>query len=331
LAERKLSMDSKNLPGSLKAAILIQSLGKEASQEMLNRLDPGEKDLIQSHLSQMGPIPQDLAEKVAEEFITLTGHASAGLLNHPTGGKRPKGDHQSDSESELPGLKAIHSMDPDLLLKLAKNEHPQTIAITLAHVEPQVASKILAKLPDEIKPDVALRIANLGKVSSGMIEEINKAFETILKENESSCAHKIGGISQMADILNQTEGSEAQLILDEIEKSDPELVAKIRQQMFVFDDLTLIDDRGLQKVLRSVETKELAVSLKAASEEVKQKIFRNISERAADMLREEVEDMGPVRIKEVEDAQQTITRIIQDMEEKGEVVISGRGGEEFIS
>jgi flagellar motor switch protein FliG len=330
LAERELSMDSRNLPGSLKAAILIQSLGKEASREMLNRLDPGEKELIQSHLSQMGPIPQDLAEKVAEEFIALAGHGSAGLMQHPMGSKKAKGD-QADSESELSNLKAIRSMDPDLLLKLAKNEHPQTIAITLAHVKPQVASKILAKLPDKIKPDVALRIANLGKVRSGMIEEINKAFETILKDNESSGARKIGGISQMADILNQTEGTAAQLILDEIEKSDPELAAKIRQQMFVFDDLTLIDDRGLQKVLRSVETRELAVSLKAASEEVKQKIFRNMSERAADMLREEVEDMGPVRIKEVEDAQQAITRIIQDMEEKGELIISGRGGEEFIS
>ena len=330
MAERELSMDSKNLPGSLKAAILIQSLGKEPSLEMLNRLDPGEKELIQSHLSQMAPIPQDLAEKVAEEFIALAGHGSAGLMQQPMGSENAKGD-QADSESELSNLEAIQSMDPDLLLKLAKDEHPQTIAITLAHVKPQVASKILEKLPDEIKPDVALRIANLGKVSSGMIEEINKAFETILKDNESSGARKVGGISQMADILNQTEGTAAQLILDEIEKSDPELVAKIRQQMFVFDDLTLIDDRGLQKVLRGVETKELAVSLKAASEEVKQKIFKNMSERASDMLKEEVEDMGPVRIKEVEDAQQTITRIIQDMEEKGELIISGRGGEEFVS
>lgn len=330
MAERELSMDSKNLPGSLKAAILIQSLGKEASQEILNRFDPGEKELMRSHLSQMGPIPQDLAEKVAEEFIALAGHGSAGLMQQAMGSKNAKGD-QADSESELSNLEAIQSMDPDLLLKLAKNEHPQTIAITLAHVKPQVASKILAKLPDEIKPDVALRIANLGKVSSGMIEEINKAFETILKDNESSGGRKVGGISQMADILNQTEGTAAQLILDEIEKSDPELVAKIRQQMFVFDDLTLIDDRGLQKVLRGVETRELAVSLKAASEEVKQKIFKNMSERASDMLKEEVEDMGPVRIKEVEDAQQAITRIIQDMEEKGELIISGRGGEEFVS
>ena len=193
MAERELSMDSKNLPGSLKAAILIQSMGKEASQEMLNRLGPGEKELIQSHLSQMGPIPQDLAENVAEEFIALAGHGSAGLMQQPMGSKNAKGD-QADSESELSNLKAIQSMDPDLLLKLAKNEHPQTIAITLAHVKPQIASKILAKLPDEIKPDVALRIANLGKVSSGMIEEINKAFETILKDNESSSARKIGGM-----------------------------------------------------------------------------------------------------------------------------------------
>ena len=163
MAERELSMDSKNLPGSLKAAILIQSMGKEASQEMLSRLDPGGKELIQSHLSQMGPIPQDLAEKVAEEFIALAGHGSAGLMQQPMGNKDAKGD-RADSESELSNLKAIQSMDPDLLLKLAKNEHPQTIAITLAHVKPQVASKILAKLPDDIKPDVALRIANLSLI-----------------------------------------------------------------------------------------------------------------------------------------------------------------------
>lgn len=323
MAERELSMDPKTLPGYLKAAILIQSLGKEASQEMLNRLVPGQRELILSHISQMAPIQQSLAEKVAEEFIAVAGY------QNPLKSKNAK-ENQTDPEPELPTFTSIQAMDPDLLLKLTKDEHPQTIAITLAHVEPHVASKILSKLPDEIKPDVALRIANLGKVNSRMIEEINKAFEIILKDNKSSGARKIGGISQMAHILNQTEGTAAQLILSEIEKTDPELVAKIRQQMFVFDDLPLIEDRGLQKVLRGVETKELAVALKAASEQVKQKIFRNMSERAADMLREEVEDMGPVRIKEVEDAQQAITRIIQDMEEKGELVIGGRGGEEFI-
>ena len=310
-------MDSKKLPGSLKAAILIQSLGGEASQEMIDRLDPGERELIKSHLSQMGPIPQDLAEKVAEEFTALASK------------EEEQGLH-TDSDTQSSALKAIQSMDPELISKLTKNEHPQTIAIILAHLDPHLGSKVMAKLPDEIKSDVAVRIANLGKVSSGMIEEINKVFESILKEDQSSSILKIGGISHVADILNQTEGTSAQLILDEIEKTDPDLAGEIKQQMFVFEDLTLIDDKGLQKVLRSVETKELAIALKAASEEVKQKIFRNMSERAAQMLREEVGEMGPVRIKEVEDAQQTVTRIIQEMEEKGELIISGRGGEEFI-
>ena len=310
-------MDSKKLPGSLKVAILIQSLGREASQEMIDRLDPGEREMIKSHLSQMGPIPQDLAEKVAQEFTALVSKdGEQGLY--------------TDSDTQSSALKAIQSMDPELISKLTKHEHPQTIAIILAHLEPYLGSKVMAKLPDEIKSDVAVRIANLGKVSSGMVEEINKVFESILKEDQSSSIQKIGGISQVADILNQTEGTSTQLILDGIEKIDPDLAAEIKQQMFVFEDLTLIDDRGLQKVLRSVETKELAIALKAASEEVKQKIFRNMSERASQMLREEVEEMGPVRIKEVEDAQQTVTRIIQDMEEKGELIISGRGGEEFI-
>jgi flagellar motor switch protein FliG len=310
-------MDSKKLPGSLKVAILIQSLGGQASQGMIDRLDPGERELIKSHLAQMGPIPQDLAEKVAEEFTALaSAEEELGL--------------QTDSDTQSSALKAIQSMDPELISKLTKNEHPQTIAIILAHLEPFLGSKVMAKLPDEIKSDVAVRIANLGKVSSGMVEEINKVFESILKEDQSSSIRKIGGISHVADILNQTEGTSAQLILDGIEKTDPDLAGEIKQQMFVFEDLTLIDDRGLQKVLRSVETKELAIALKAASEEVKQKIFRNMSERAAQMLREEVEEMGPVRIKEVEDAQQTVTRIIQEMEEKGELIISGRGGEEFI-
>ncbi|UCF85774.1 MAG: flagellar motor switch protein FliG [Desulfobacteraceae bacterium] len=310
-------MDSKKLPGSLKAAILIQSLGGQVSQEILDRLDPGERGLIKGHLSQMGPIPEYLAEKVAEEFTALAS-------------KEGEQELPIDSNTQSSALKAIQSMDPDLLSKLTKDEHPQTIAIILAHLEPHLGSRVLAKLPDETKSDVAVRIANLGKVSSGMVEEINKAFETILKENQSSNIRKIGGISQVADILNQTEGTSTQLILDGIEKTDPDLAAEIKQQMFVFEDLTLIDDRGLQKVLRSVETKELAIALKAGSEEVKQKIFRNMSERAGQMLKEEVDEMGPVRIKEVEDAQQTVTRIIQNLEEKGELIISGRGGEEFI-
>ena len=322
-------MDPKNLPGSLKVAILLQSLDREASREILNSLGPKERELIESHLSQMGPIPQELIEKVAEEF---TGIATQGKQSNSrkdfvsVQGRLP----QTSSASESSNLKALQSLEPDHLSRLIKDEHPQTIAIILAHLKPQVASKVLTSLPDETTANVAIRIANLDKVMSGMVEEINKVFENILEEKRSTRTHKMGGVNQLADILNQTTGNSAQRILEEIDKSSPELAAEVKQQMFVFEDLILIDDRGLQKVLRNVETQELAVALKAASEEVKEKIFRNMSERAAEMLREEVEEMGPVRIKEVEDAQQRITKIIQDMEEKGELIISGRGGEEFI-
>ena len=322
-------MDPKNLPGSIKTAILIQFLGGKASQEILNTLEPVQRELVQNHISQMGPIPPDVAEKVAKEFAALAHVSQAGLPQESRGNK-DRESYQTGLGSKSSALKAIQSMDPELLSKLFKDEHPQTIAVILAHLEPLLGSKVLSSLPDEIKPDVAVRVANLGKVSSEMIEEINSAIDAILKNDESSSMQTIDGISQIAGILNQSVEPSAQLILDEIGKIDPELAEGIKQKMFIFDDLVLIDDRGLQKVLRNVETRELAIALKAASEEVKQKIFKNMSERASQMLNEEIDDMPPVRVSDVEDAQQALTRIIRDMADKGELIISGRGGEEFV-
>jgi flagellar motor switch protein FliG len=322
-------MDPKNLAGSLKVAILLQSLGEEASRQILRSFDDSDRAVIENHLSQMGPISQDLVESIAQEFTGMASHW--GILSKDDASKSTGGSQAlTGSLSESSSLRALKSLEPEHLSKLIKDEHPQTIAIILAHLDPKVASKVLTDLPEETKSDVAVRIANLDKVMSDMVEEIDKVFESILKEKQTSSTHKLGGMNQLADILNQTTTNSAQLILEKIEKDNPELVAEIKQKMFVFDDLVLIDDKGLQKVLRNVETQELAVALKAASEDVKEKIFRNMSERAAEMLREEVEEMGPVRIKEVEDAQLNITKIIQDMEEKGELVISGRGGEEFV-
>jgi len=322
-------MDPKNLAGSLKVAILLQSLGKDASRQILSSFDASDRAVIESHLSQMGPISQDLIENIAQEFTGMAGHWGSLYKDDPfksAGGKQAL----TGSHSESSNLKALRSLEPEHLSKLIKEEHPQTIAIILAHLDPKIASKVLNDLADETKSDVAVRIANLDKVVSDMVEEIDNVFESILREKQTSITHKLGGVNQLADILNQTTANSAQAILEKIEKDHPELVAEIKQKMFVFDDLVLIDDKGLQKVLRNVETQELAVALKAASESVKKKIFRNMSERAAEMLKEEVEEMGPVRIKEVEAAQLNITKIIQDMEEKGELVIRGRGGEEFI-
>jgi flagellar motor switch protein FliG len=177
---------------------------------------------------------------------------------------------------------------------------------------------------------VAVRIANLDRVGSGMIEEIGEVFENVLKTSKASATREAGGADRLAEILNQTDGVSMEMILDGIEESDSEMADQIKQRMFVFEDLVLVDDKGFQKVLREIETKELAMALKAASDEVKEKVFSNMSERAAEILKEEVETMGSVRMSEVVLAQQAITSIIRSMEAKKELVISGRGGEEFI-
>jgi len=324
-------MDPKQLAGSLKVAILIQSMGRESAQQVLNSLSDSERDLVESHLSRMGKISPQLAEKVAEEFTQM---ADEGLrqIREASGMPGEKENKQAaESSSRSGNLKALRSLEPDLLAELIKDEHPQTIAIIIVHLKSDVASEVLARLPDEIKTDVSLRIANLDKVISEMVEEIDKVFEDVLKNKEATETHKTGGVGRLAEILNQIDGASAQLILDEIEEQNPELAAEIKQRMFVFEDLILVDDQGLQKVLRRIESVELAKALKAASEEVKEKIFRNMSSRASEMLKEEIEALGAVRMKEVEDAQQAITKIIQDMEERGELVISGRRGEEFIA
>jgi flagellar motor switch protein FliG len=227
-------------------------------------------------------------------------------------------------------LEAILSLDADEIYELIKDEHPQTIAIILIHLKTAVASDVVAKLPDEIKADVAVRVVTLERVNAEMIDEVNDAFNEILKNKKSSVVNISGGVDRLAEILNQTDEISSELILNEIEETDAEMAAQIKQKMFVFEDLVLVDDRGFQKLLRKVETVELAIALKAASEEVKEKVFRNMSERAGSMLQEEMEDLGPVRMKEVSDAQETITAIIQEMEAKGEIIISGRRGEEII-
>ena len=327
-------MDPRNLSGSLKAAILINSLGQDIAETILSGLTEEEKKVVRSHLEQTGTIPADVVEYVAREFTDMASRrartmqlAAPPLPSQATSHGAQKA---GDSDDEPEGLEAIVSLGADEIFDLIKDEHPQTIAIVLIHLETAVASDVMAMLPDEIKTDVSLRVVSLEKVNADMVAEINAVFQDILKNKKSSMANVSGGIDRLAEILNQTDEISSELILNEIEEDDAEMAAQIKQKMFVFEDLVKVDDRGFQKLLRKVETVELAVALKAASEEVKEKVFKNMSERAGDMLREEMEDMGPVRMKEVSDAQLAITAIIQEMEAKGEIIISGRRGEDII-
>jgi flagellar motor switch protein FliG len=322
-------MDPRNISGSLKAAILIRSLGSEVAGMIFNSLSGDEKLVVQGHLDEMGAVSADVIEYVAKEFMDTAAMRArmAQLAPPPTEDNEGEGD----ADGDLEGLKAIESFGADEIYELIKDEHPQTIAIIIIHLKTPVASDVLSLLSDEMKTDVSVRVATLDKVNAEMIDEVNFVFKEILKNKKSSVANISGGIDRLAEILNQTDEISNELILNEIEENDPDMAAQIKQKMFVFEDLTLVDDRGFQKLLRKVETMELAIALKAASEEVKDKVFRNMSERAGAMLQEEMDDLGPVRMKEVSDAQNGITNVIQEMEAKGEIIISGRRGEEIIT
>ncbi|MGA6926852.1 MAG: flagellar motor switch protein FliG [Desulfosarcina sp.] len=321
-------MDPKNLIGTLKAAILVHALGWDVISPVMDQLSQAEKSLIYKMQTRMGSVPPELVESVAREFLEKA--VPPKQIEGKSRETHAESNGISAGERRENHLRAIQSIRPDLLIQLIQNEHPQTIALIMAHLPSHVASETMALLTDELKTDVAYRIANLDKVASGMLEEIDRTFEEILANKETATTQKAGGVPRLAEILNMIDAASAEQIVEEIEENDPALAEEIRQNMFVFDDLILVDDRGLQKVLRSVESQELAIALKAAAEEVKQKIFGNMSERAAAILKEEMEVAGAVRIKDVTDAQKKITKIVQDMERKGELAISGRGGEEFV-
>jgi flagellar motor switch protein FliG len=324
-------MDPKRIAGPVKAAILIHALGRPLADILLRRLSKAEKELINSHLSQIRTISPEVVEQVAKEFALIAQRykskpgrsAAAKSLQAETG--------NGDLNTAESGLKAISTLSAEEIYDLIKNEQPQTIAIILVHLNTNVASDVLARLPDEIKTEVSMRIVNLDKVTATIVDEVNEILKDILKTKRNAISHVTGGIDRLAEILNQTDEISSELILNEMEEADMEMAAQIKQRMFVFEDIILVDDRGVQKLLRKIETMELAIALKAASEEVKEKIFKNMSQRAGEMLKEEIEDMGPVRMKEVEDSQQNITNIIQEMETKGELIIAGRRGDTIIA
>ena len=318
-------MNSENLSGPLKVAILVKSLGISACRNLINMLSNAEKETVKTLVGEMGAIQVDVAEKIAQEFTEMGLKKNAGENKKLLAQKKKEAANAPEQN-----IDAIKSMSAEQLVRVIKDEHPQTIAIIIAHLEQNVASEVIVNLPDEIKTDVARRIAKLDKIVSGMLVEVNAVFADSLKDRNATFTKEADGIGLIAGVLNQIDGGVGGMILEELEETEPEMVEQIKQMMFVFDDLVLVDDRGLQSVLRSVETQELALALKAASEDVKEKIFKNMSERASEMLKEEIDSLGAVKMNDVSDAQQKVTNIIQDKEGKGEVVIAGRGGDEFV-
>jgi len=246
----------------------------------------------------------------------------------------PRKAHEIISKVEamihVSGFKLLKEVDPNQLLNFIQHEHPQTISLILANLEPEQTAQIVSELPPEIQTEVAYRIATMGKISPDLLTDIEGILESQVETVFGQDLSAAGGAKAVAEILNMAGRSTEKTILSDLEKRNPELATEIKNLMFVFEDIVLLDDRAVQRVLREVDSKELSLALKVATEDVKDIVFRNMSERAAGLIKEELEFMGPVRIKDVEEAQMKIVEVIRTLEEEGEIVISGRGGEEEI-
>ncbi|HBQ24750.1 MAG TPA: flagellar motor switch protein FliG, partial [Syntrophomonas sp.] len=224
----------------------------------------------------------------------------------------------------------MRQTEPAQLLNFIQSEHPQTIALILAYLEPEKSSSILSALPPDRQAEVAKRIAIMDTTSPEIIKEVERVLERKLSSIAPQELTAAGGIKSVVEIINRVDRGTEKTIMEAMEVQDPELAEEIKKLMFVFEDIVMIDDRSVQRVLREVESQDLALALKGSSDEVTQKIFNNMSSRAADMLKEDIEFMGPVRLRDVEEAQQRIVNIIRRLEETGEIVIARGGGDEII-
>ena len=325
------------LTGKEKAAILLISLGPETSSDVFKHLDDEEVEKLTLEIANQNKIDPGLKKKIQQEFIQLqqaNDYINSGGINYAKKileksfgpDKTKRIINRLTATLQVRPFDSIRKSDPGQLLNFIQGEHPQTIALILAYVNAEQASQVLSMLPTDVQSKVAKRIAVMDRISPEIIKEVEAVMEKKLSAVASNEYASAGGIQAIVDVLNQVDRGTEKNILDKLEEDDPELVEEIKKRMFVFEDTVLLTDRAVQLVLRQVETHDLALALKTASEEVENIIKGNMSQRAAEMLEEDIEFMGPVRIREVEDAQQRIVNIIRELEESGEIVIA-RGGE----
>jgi len=229
------------------------------------------------------------------------------------------------SLQEVP-FEFLKKADPSQVISFIQDEHPQTIALILAHLQPDIAATVLSSLNSDVRTDVVLRIATMDRTPPEIVREVERVLERKMASVFSQGFTFAGGVKEVAEILNRTERATEKNIMTELEERDPELADEISRLMFTFDDLIYVDDGGIQKALREIDQKDLALALKHVDEDVKEKILKNMSTRARDMIAEEMEYMGPVRLRDVEEAQQKMVGVVRRLEEAGEIIIEGRGG-----
>jgi len=329
-----------NLTGKEKAAILLVSLGPDASAEVFKHLNDDEIEDLTLEIANLDKVPADVKDSVLDEFhqmcvaydyISHGGMDYAREVLEKALGQNKANDiiDRLTASLQVRPFDQLRKTDPSQILNFIQNEHPQTIALVLAYLDPQQSAIIMSSLPYDKQTEVAKRVATMERTSPDVIKEVERVLEqklSSLMTNEYTVA---GGIDSIVDILNLADRSTEKKILEDLDEQNPALAEEIRQKMFVFEDIIVLTDRDIQILLRQVDTDDLALALKTVSEEVAEKIFNNQSKRAAEMLKEDIEYLGPVRISDVEEAQQRIVGQIRKLEEAGEIIIN-RGGEDEV-
>ncbi len=324
-----------------KVAVALVAFGTEVSALVLKGMNEQDLEKITVEIANLRDVPAEVEKKVMEEchqifmarqYISQGGVDFAKQILEKAVGSNKANEimHRLESSLRSKGFSMLQDIDPKQLTGFLQNEHPQTISLILTQLNPQQAAAVLSELTPELQAEVALRIATMEKISPEILREIEQTLEGHFEQSGSAQMSVSGGAKAIAEILNLIDTSAEKNILQSLEADDPELAADVKNMMFVFDDIVLLDDRSIQRLLKEVETKDLSLALKAAGEEVKEKIFKNVSERVAVMMKEEMEYMGPTRLSDVEAAQGRIVETVRRLEEEGQIIISGRGGKEDI-
>lgn len=333
-------MPNTELNGLQKTAILLISLGSDISAEILKKnFHDQDIEKITQQISMMDAVPREIQEQVLEEFgqlvqardyLTVGGTDYAKDMLQKAFGENKASEILEKVQVSIKNtpFSTLRKTDPKNLMTFIRGEHPQVIALILTHLHSEQAAMILSSLSPEIQSDIARRVAMTDRVSPEMIREVENILErklSVLEQSEQSS----GGINSLVDILNRVDRSTEKTILEELEMDTPALADEIRKRLFVFEDIVKLPDASIQRVLREIDPPDLAKAMRASNDGVQERIFKNMSKRAADMLRDEIKYMGPVRLRDVEESQQKIVQIIRRLDEAGEIIIS-RGGEDAI-
>jgi len=329
------------LTGPQKTAILILALGDAFASEVFKKFERTEITAVSRAMAKLDTVNKDQAEEVLREFNQAMTIGKEMLYGGPEQVRKMISSNldsdtaryildELDFDSGPVPFKELANVSPKILAQILRNEHPQTLALILGHLPPDSAGNLLQNMAPGVRAEVLIRLAKLEAVAEEMLVEVDRVLQSQLIAIGGKEGRKVGGVTSVAEILNAIDRATEEEIMADIEEESAQLAEEIKQLMFVFEDIMKIDDRGIREVLKEISNEDLTMSLKTAPEELREKFFKNLSERAGNMIREDLEIMGPVKLSEVESAQQNIVKQVRRLEAEGRIVIAGSGGEVLV-